>query len=84
MFINSDPGMIMLFLAYLRAVGVTPDRLRLRVSIHESADVPAATAFWADLVGVPEGELPTADTQAARAPDPSQERRCGLSTAASS
>jgi len=52
-FINSDPGMITLFLAYLRAVGVTPDRLRLRISIHESADVEAASRYWSALLGVP-------------------------------
>ena len=51
-FINSDPTMIRLFLRWLRLVGVAPDRLRFRLSIHESADVDAATQFWADMVGV--------------------------------
>ena len=52
-FINSDPDMIRLFVAWLDLLGVERERLRLRVSIHESADVPAAEAFWADVAGVP-------------------------------
>ena len=51
-FINSDPGLIRLFLAFLRAAGVSGDRIRYRVSIHESADVPAAVRWWAGQVGV--------------------------------
>ncbi|TXL86846.1 hypothetical protein [Streptomyces sp. IB2014 016-6] len=51
-FINSDPNMIKTYLRWLELLGVTRERMRLRVSIHESADVPAAEAFWADLVGV--------------------------------
>ncbi|MCW2572802.1 MAG: hypothetical protein JWO88_2860 [Frankiales bacterium] len=52
-FINSDPGLILMFLAYLRRQGVSDSQLRLSVSIHESADVPAAEQYWADLVGIP-------------------------------
>jgi hypothetical protein len=52
-FINSDPDMIRLFVAWLDLLGIERERLRLRVSIHESADVPAAEAFWADVAGVP-------------------------------
>ncbi|WP_405894310.1 hypothetical protein OG272_20270 [Streptomyces sp. NBC_00104] len=51
-FINSDPNMIRLFLSWLTLLGVTRDRLTLRVSIHESADVEAAERYWADVVGV--------------------------------
>ncbi|WP_405621935.1 hypothetical protein [Streptomyces sp. NBC_01508] len=51
-FINSDPNMIKTYLRWLELLGVTRERMRLRVSIHESADVPGAEAFWADLVGV--------------------------------
>lgn len=50
-FINSDEGLIRLFLRFLRVAGVERDRLRYRVSIHESADVPAAIAYWAAVVG---------------------------------
>ncbi|KOT93657.1 hypothetical protein ADK70_13685 [Streptomyces rimosus subsp. pseudoverticillatus] len=51
-FINSDPDMIEVYLAWLKLMGVTGDRLNFRVMIHESADVPAAEQYWADLLGV--------------------------------
>lgn len=51
-FINSDPNMIKIYLSWLELLGVPRERMRLRVSIHESADIPGAEAFWADLAGV--------------------------------
>lgn len=51
-FINSDPNVIKLFLRWLELLNVTRDRLTMRVSIHESADVEAAEKYWADIVGV--------------------------------
>ncbi|GAA2456146.1 hypothetical protein [Streptomyces macrosporus] len=51
-FVNSDPGMIQVYLSWLSLLGVEKERLRFRVMIHESADVGAAERFWADLVGV--------------------------------
>ncbi|MEU8917034.1 hypothetical protein [Streptomyces nigrescens] len=51
-FINSDPDMIRVYLAWLRLLGVSMERLRFHVHIHESADVEAAEQFWADLTGV--------------------------------
>ena len=56
-FINSDDDMIVLFLRWLDLVGVAPDRLRFRISIHESADVGAALEHWSAVVGVPVGEF---------------------------
>lgn len=50
-FINSDPHLVGLFLEWLRRRACGLDRWRLALSIHESADVPAATRFWADVVG---------------------------------
>ncbi|MFE3494271.1 hypothetical protein [Streptomyces sp. NPDC059175] len=50
-FVNSDPGMIALFLAWLDLVGVERARLKFHVMIHESADVRAAEQYWADVVG---------------------------------
>ncbi|MCL7428612.1 hypothetical protein [Streptomyces sp. YS415] len=50
-FVNSDPGMIEVFLAWLDLLGVERERLRFTVMIHENADVAAAEHFWADLVG---------------------------------
>jgi hypothetical protein len=51
-FTNSAPGMIRLFLAWLQLLGIGLERCSFRVSIHESADVDAAVAFWAEVVGV--------------------------------
>ncbi|MFP8959887.1 hypothetical protein ACLIYP_04820 [Streptomyces nanhaiensis] len=51
-FVNSDPSMIEVYLAWLALLGVEPERLRFHVMIHESADVAAAERYWADLVGV--------------------------------
>jgi AcrR family transcriptional regulator len=51
-FINSDPGLIDLFLRFLVVTGTTPDRLSCRVHIHETADVAAAQQFWQDVTGL--------------------------------
>ncbi|OKH97709.1 hypothetical protein A6A06_31510 [Streptomyces sp. CB02923] len=51
-FVNSDPGMIQVFVAWLSLLGVTPERMQFRVQIHESADIGAAERHWADLVGI--------------------------------
>ncbi|MFF4491087.1 hypothetical protein ACFY0F_32260 [Streptomyces sp. NPDC001544] len=56
-FVNSDPGMISVFLAWLELLGVGRDRLHCRVMIHESADVDAAEHYWADLVGIDRSAL---------------------------
>lgn len=52
-FINSDPGLIRLFLRFLNVVGVTWERVSLRLHIHESADVVGSEAFWAEVTGFP-------------------------------
>lgn len=56
-FTNSDPRLVSLFLRWLHLVGVARSDVRCRVSIHESADVSAAEAFWANIVGIPVDEL---------------------------
>lgn len=56
-FINSDPGMIRLFLRWLDLVGVEEARRHYRVSIHESADLDAAEQYWRGVVGVPEADF---------------------------
>jgi hypothetical protein len=58
-FMNSDPALIGMFLAWLRLLGVADDRLVFRVQIHESGDIAAAVRFWADAVGVPEVKVAT-------------------------
>ncbi|MGW1544966.1 hypothetical protein ACWCPM_32905 [Streptomyces sp. NPDC002309] len=51
-FVNSDPNMITVFLAWLRLLRVDPENLRFAVQIHESADVTAAERFWASHVDI--------------------------------
>ncbi|MEU5251010.1 hypothetical protein ACF1AO_30520 [Streptomyces longwoodensis] len=51
-FVNSDPGVIRVFLAWLDLLGVERERLRHRVMIHATGDVAGAERYWADLVGV--------------------------------
>ncbi|WP_030684898.1 helix-turn-helix domain-containing protein [Streptomyces sp. NRRL B-1347] len=50
-FVNSDPEMIELFLRWLDLLEVERERVRYCVMIHETADVPGAEQYWADLVG---------------------------------
>jgi transcriptional regulator with XRE-family HTH domain len=45
-FINSDPRLIVFYLRFLRSAGVKDGQLSFRLSIHESADIPAAHEFW--------------------------------------
>jgi hypothetical protein len=56
-FINSDPCLILLFLRYVELRGVDPAGLTYRLSIHETADVAAATAWRSGVVGVPAAEF---------------------------
>ncbi|MFE7860447.1 hypothetical protein [Streptomyces sp. NPDC057403] len=50
-FVNSDPGMIGVYLAWLDLLQVERERLRCTVMIHENADVLGAEEYWAALVG---------------------------------
>ncbi|MGW3957668.1 hypothetical protein ACWEKM_43905 [Streptomyces sp. NPDC004752] len=50
-FVNSDPGMIKVFLAWLDLLGIERERHRYSVMIHESADVAGAEQYWAELIG---------------------------------
>lgn len=56
-FMNSDPAMIRLFLAWLRLVGVSGERLIFRLHIHESAAASEAIAFWSHIVGASQGQF---------------------------
>ncbi|MEU9573089.1 hypothetical protein AB0D62_25100 [Streptomyces massasporeus] len=51
-FVNSDPGVIKVYLAWLDLLGVDRERLRFRVLIHESAGTDAAHRFWAEVADV--------------------------------
>ena len=48
-FVNSDPGLIRLFLRFLDAAGVDREMLIYRVQIHQSANADAAQRFWLDV-----------------------------------
>ena len=48
-FVNSDPALIKFFLTFLDKSGVSRERLRYCVMIHESADVEAAIRYWASV-----------------------------------
>ncbi|MFD7701502.1 helix-turn-helix domain-containing protein [Streptomyces caelestis] len=49
-FVNSDPDMVRVYLAWLDLLGVERERLRFTVMIHENADVADAERYWAELV----------------------------------
>lgn len=51
-FVNSDPTMIRVFIAWLALLGFATEDLTFHVQIHETADVQAAEAYWAEIVGV--------------------------------
>jgi transposase len=52
-FINSDAGLLALFLRFLESVGCRREDLKYRVHIHENADAESAGAWWADRLGLP-------------------------------
>ncbi|WP_394816426.1 hypothetical protein [Streptomyces lancefieldiae] len=56
-FVNSDPNVISVFLAWLKLLRVDPASLRFAVQIHETADVAGAEAFWAAHVGIGTSDL---------------------------
>lgn len=56
-FINSDAGLITLFLRFLEVAGVEKNSLTYRLSIHESADVSTAERFWLDVTGADPGQF---------------------------
>jgi transposase len=56
-FINSDLGLLRIFLAFLEAIGIPRAELVCRVSIHETADAVAATRWWAERLELPVGSM---------------------------
>jgi len=71
-FVNSDPALIRFFLKFLDKAGVSRERLRYRVHIHESADVEAATGYWASVTAAMPDEFarPTIKRHVPRTPQP--------------
>ena len=56
-FINSDPTVIAVYLAWLKLLGLPLQDLTLTVAIHERADTSSAVAFWADVARVDPSEI---------------------------
>lgn len=56
-FMNSDPELVRLFLAWLRLIGVPVERLIFRLHIHASADASEAVSFWSEVVGAPKSQF---------------------------
>jgi hypothetical protein len=54
---NSDPGLVTLFLRFLQVVGVPLGDVVFCLSIHESADIRAAETFWLDVTGADPGQF---------------------------
>jgi transcriptional regulator with XRE-family HTH domain len=52
-FTNSDAGLLAVFLRFLESCGVDRRTPKYRLSIHESADVDAATAWWIEVLELP-------------------------------
>jgi transposase len=51
-FSNTDPRLIRVFLCFLAALGVSLDRCTFRLTIHETADVQAASRWWSEQIGI--------------------------------
>ncbi|MGW0103512.1 hypothetical protein, partial [Nocardia sp. NPDC003354] len=52
-FVNTDPGLLALFLRFLEVCGVDRTVPTYRVSIHESADAEAAVRWWVRRLRLP-------------------------------
>ena len=52
-FINTDPGLLRLFLRFLDACGRPAASMDYRVHIHETADAEAAADWWAEELDIP-------------------------------
>lgn len=51
--INSDPSVLLVFLAWLDLVGVSEEDRRYRLTIHESADAKSQEQWWAERLAIP-------------------------------
>jgi transposase-like protein len=60
-FVNSDPGLLALFLRFLEVCGVDRAVPSYRVSIHETADLDAALKWWARKLDLPVGRFQRAN-----------------------
>lgn len=68
-FVNSDPGMIQVFLKWLKTYGeVNAASIRLRVQIHEvyKPTISSIQSYWADLLQIPVSQFQTPFYQISR------------------
>jgi transcriptional regulator with XRE-family HTH domain len=57
-FANSDPRMILFFVAWLRHFfEIDESRLRIRLYLHEGLDLIEAQRFWSSLTSIPERQF---------------------------
>lgn len=57
-FANSDPRMIVFFLAWLRQLfDIDESRLRVKLYLHEGLDLEAAVLFWSELTRIPASQF---------------------------
>jgi len=55
---NTDPRMIILFLAWMRRFFVLDEaRLRVQLYLHQGLDIDAATEHWSALTGIPRSQF---------------------------
>src|SRR4051794_10064520 len=55
---NSDPRILVLFVTWLRRYFVIDEgRLRVTMYLHQGLDLGAATAYWSDLLAIPETQF---------------------------
>ena len=53
-FVNSDPQMMLVWMQFLRQeLQVEDDRVRIHIHVHDEANIPAAEAYWTDLLDLP-------------------------------
>jgi hypothetical protein len=58
-FVNSDPGLVLLFLRFAATAGCVPSQFVFRVHIHENADIEAAQRFWLRTTGASRDQFRT-------------------------
>lgn len=55
--INSDPDLLRVFTECLFEIGVTRDMLRVTIRIYEDTPEHRARKYWAEVLGIPEGNI---------------------------
>jgi len=57
-FVNSDPDMMLVWMRFLREeLHIENDDIRVHIHVHAEESIPAAEAYWADLLELPRSRL---------------------------